>query len=376
MKIIHVIPDLKKGGAERLCLDICRVLNHYREHEVLLINFRHDNAYPFLTDDINRRIIPAQFTPSIKGIHHRDLGALQSTIDAFNPDVIHVHLFESLVVVSQLDHKAHLIVHFHDNMVQLENFSLKTIFSKKKVTNYYEKRIVLKGLEGHQVTYIGISNDTFAFIEKVLPKNARKTKLLNAIDIKRFKNPNFINSEEEIAGNHLEITMIGSLVEKKGQSLAIETISVLKKRGLSVMLHLLGDGPKRTELELLAQTLDVKELILFHGNVDFPEEYLWRSILYLHTAKYEPFGLVFLEAMAASLPLVTTDGFGNRELVTNNFNGFFVPNREPEQIADKVRKIVSSEELRKTFANNSSLFVQKFDITQYVKRILTIYESK
>lgn len=372
MKTLQIIPTLQKGGAERLCLDICNTLQKKETHQVQLINFHSKNDYPFLTENIDRRIIPSIFIPSLTGKNRVELGALQKAIDSFQPDVIHVHLFESLIAVSQLTHNAHLIVHFHDNMVQFENFSWKTLFNKRRFTNFFERRIVLRGLKRHKGTYLGISADTFNYMSRVLPRACRKVKLLNGIDTQRFLRP---KKTAEPNNELVELTMIGSLVEKKGQALAIETIAVLKKRGINVVLHLLGEGPKLEELKKLSKELAVEELIRFHGNVDRPEEFLWKSTLYLHTAKYEPLGLVLLEAMAAGLPVVCADGRGNRDLMKDGENGFLIYSRNPEELADKIQYLLESDEVRERMGNYAQNFAKAYDIHNYVDRLLEVYAS-
>ena len=376
MKIIHLIPSLQKGGAERLCLDICNTLNKRASHQVKLINFHPKNDYPFLTKNIDRSVIASIFTPSLTGKNQIELDALQKAVNSFQPDIIHVHLFESLIVASQLTHKAHLIVHFHDNMVQFENFSWKTLLSKRKFTNFFEKRLVLRSIKKQKVTFIGISTDAFGYMSEVLPRNASKIKLLNAIDTKRFittKNKTEAASPDNI--NASELTMIGSFVEKKGQQLAIKTIEVLKKRKVYVILNLLGDGPKRKELEQLSRNLKVQDLIRFHGNVNYPEEYLWRSSMYLHTAKYEPLGLVILEAMAAGLPVVCTDGRGNRDLMNDGENGFLINSRIPEELADKIQYLLENDAIRKEMGVYAQHFSKSFDIHNYTERLLEVYAS-
>ena len=64
-KIIHVIPNLKKGGAERLVLDICNQSRNEKSIEVKLITFSKENEYSFLTKSIDWEIIPSYFTPSL-----------------------------------------------------------------------------------------------------------------------------------------------------------------------------------------------------------------------------------------------------------------------------------------------------------------------
>jgi glycosyltransferase involved in cell wall biosynthesis len=372
MKILHIIPNLRKGGAERLCLDICNTLQKKQTHQVQLINFHPTNDYPLLTEKIDRSIIPSSFIPSLTGKNQIQLDALQKAIDSFQPEVIHVHLFEGLIAVSQLTHNAHLIVHFHDNMVQFENFSWKTLFNKRKFTNFFERRIVLRGLKRHKVTYLGISADTFNYMCRVLPHACRKVKLLNGIDTQRFLNP---KETSENTNELVELTMIGSLVEKKGQALAIETIAALKKRGINVVLHLLGEGPKLEELKKLSKELAVEELICFHGNVDRPEEFLWKSTLYLHTAKYEPLGLVIIEAMAAGLPVVCTDGRGNRDLMKDGANGFLINSRNPEELADKIQYLLEHDGISKEMGEYAQDFSKAYDIQNYVDRLLEVYTS-
>ena len=67
MKILHIIPSLDKGGAERLTLDIVKSLAGIPGSEVALLIFRNQNSYSFLTDAINIHIILSFYTPSIKG---------------------------------------------------------------------------------------------------------------------------------------------------------------------------------------------------------------------------------------------------------------------------------------------------------------------
>lgn len=368
-KILHIIPDLKKGGAERLCLDTCRALFNVQDDEVMVFNFRPENAYVFLTEKLNRKVIPSKAVPSILGKSTIEVAELQREVDAFEPDVIHVHLFEALMVVSHLRHTAHLVVHFHDNMPQFENFSWRTLFIKKRVTNFLEKRLILKSLKQHQVTFIGISEHTIGYMEKVLPKNAQIVKLLNAIDPQRF----YVPPESPRAN---ELTMIGSLVPKKNQQLAIHVVADLIKRGIDVQLNLLGEGSEREQLEEVAQQLNLAEYIFFQGNVDDPERFLKNSVLYIHTARYEPFGLVILEAMAAGLPVICTDGGGNRDLIRNGENGFILDTENPEEFADKIEHLLKNTEQRIRMGSNAQRFAQAYDIQAYADRLIAIYTAK
>lgn len=369
MKILHLIPSLSKGGAERLALDICNELRVKKGIQVKLITFRKENDYTFLTKEIEWQVIPSKVTPSLKGKGVVNIDALQTAIDSYQPDIIHSHLFETEIILSEINYpKAKYIVHFHDNMVQFENWSIRTLFNKRKLTNFYEKTLILKRYSEREMRFIAISKDTLSYMESVLPNPFKKTLLPNAIDTKRFK-----PGEEKHKTPHL--VMIGSLVDKKGQELAIQTMVVLVKRGLSIRLDLLGDGPVRKKLEELIIKEDLSDAVTLHGNVNHPEHYLQQAVLYLHTAKYEPFGLVLLEAMACGLPVVCTDGGGNGDLIEEGVNGYLVQHRDPDLLADKIETLLKDGKKRESMSAEAVNFASEYDISSYSEKLLAIYRS-
>jgi glycosyltransferase involved in cell wall biosynthesis len=369
MKVIHVIPNLRKGGAERLALNIVQELSTRPEIEVVLVTFSDQNDYPFLSNSITWKVIPSTFIPSLKGKGIVDVKNLQDFIDGFNPDVVHSHLFESEIVLSKIkfSNKVKRVFHFHDNMRQLNKFSFKTLFSKQLLTEYYERKLVLKSCAENALA-ICISEDAYKYAVSVLPNRIQKELLYNAIDLQRF-------TPSIEPKNRLEITIIGSLVDKKGQALAIESIGLLKQKGIDLKLNVLGDGPNLTFLKSLTKTLNVEDQVIFHGNQDFPEQFLQRSLLYLHTAIYEPFGLVLIEAMACGLPVVSTDGFGNRALITEGENGFMIWERNAKLIADKLELLIANQELSIRMGQLAQQFARNFGIGQYADKLIELYRK-
>ena len=369
MKILHIIPNLKKGGAERLVLDICNNLGKQKDCEVTLITFRHDNSYSFLINDVDWKVIPSSVQLSISGKSIIDVQQLQDYIDTFQPDVIHSHLFETEMVLAyiSLPIKTKRIVHFHDNIKPFRNLSFKSLFSKSSLIEFFEKRIVIKSYP-ENTTSLCISKDTKKFADNVLPKSISKKLLHNAIDLVRFQSNDTIPKSNEI-------TIIGSLVDKKGQQLGIDCIAELKSRGIPVHLNVLGEGPNRDLLQDQITHLNLQDSITLHGNVQFPEHFLQKSSIYLHTAIYEPFGLVLIEAMACGLPIVCSDGKGNRDLIQEGENGFMVWERNPKLLADKIELLFKNEKLRKEMGEKARKFAQGFGIEKYVVSLLVFYKN-
>ena len=370
MKILHIIPELNKGGAERLVIDICQELQQREGIEICLVVFRPNNAYNAFTSALRIEHIPSHVRPSLSGKNDVAVEALQTFIAAFQPDVIHSHLFETEMVLSHVNiENALRVMHFHDNMPQLANVRLKTLLSKKAITDFYERNLILKSWRKlPKKIAISIATDSFVYAQKVLPNSTPVYKILNGISINRFR---ALSPKEK----SLELCMIGSLVEKKGQALAIRVIKNLHEKGFSFHLHLLGDGPKRKELETLTTELELTDFIHFQGNVDHPEIYLHKAFVYLHTANYEPLGLVLLEAMAAATPVVCIDGRGNRDLIEHGKNGFIFKQPDPTQLADQIIELWQNAPLYNSIQQSALDFVKDFDITHYCSRLVELYRS-
>lgn len=368
MRIVHVIPSLLKGGAERIVLNMCNQFQQMNGVDCVLITFRPDNAYAFLTDQIRWEVIPSVMIPSLKGKNVVEVDALQAFLDDYNPDVIHSHLFESEMVLSQIQTTALRVVHFHDNMHQMKRIKWGEKMNKQSITELYERKIVVGRLKTQNAIAIAISEDSFEFVNQQLPDIIEKKMLLNAIDTTLFYHPVQTKKEQRIV-------MIGSLTPLKRQELAIRAIHELKKRGRQVVLDLIGDGVQRETLLAQIKDLDLSDTVVLHGNLDHPETLLKKASVYLHTSKSEAFGLVLIEAMASGLPVVCTDGGGNKALIQEGENGFLIEEQNPELIADKLELLLSDENLRLKMGRFAQEFSKKFDIVLYAQKLMDIYKS-
>ncbi|MDX2359903.1 MAG: glycosyltransferase family 4 protein [Crocinitomicaceae bacterium] len=368
IKIIQVIPNLRKGGAERLVLDICHALSKQKHIEVLLVTFSSENEYEFLTRSINWEVVNVQVKPSMSGKSISNVLELQAIIDLFKPNIVHSHLFESEIVLSEINYpNAAYFVHFHDAIPQFKKLQITEVTSKRRLTENYERKIVLKAYKNRtNVTALAISKDTFEYASSNLPSFVKVVLKHNAINTTRF-------APSKRTDLTLNAVTIGSLVEKKGQILAIQTIEYLKSMNIEMKLHVLGNGSKREELETYSKTNGLSDNVIFHGIVDHPELFLANADIYLHTAIFEAFGLVLLEAMAVGAPVVCCDGKGNRDIVFNGENGFILKEREPEVLAQTIADLLENKDLKERIKINALKFSQKFSIETYADNLIKLY---
>ncbi|MBR5958043.1 MAG: glycosyltransferase family 4 protein [Salinivirgaceae bacterium] len=370
MRILHIIPRLRKGGAERLCLDICNQLQKCDGVQVRLITFSNDNAYPTLTQNIDWQVIPASIQLSVMHKNVLNVDALQKAIEDFAPDVIHTHLFEADIVSRSCHYpQARWFSHCHDNMRQFRNFGIKTLFNKELLTNFYEKRYLMSRYKANGgTTFVAISHDTEAYFRQTQPY--RVALLPNAIDYEKFH-----NNEPRDGHTKLKLINVGSYQDKKNQRFLIDLAAELQTQGADFELDLLGDGENYNAIAELIKDKKLSDKVFQRGNVDNVEEYLWKSDIYVHSAYYEPLGLVLLEAMAAGLPVVTLDGRGNRDLIVQGSNGYMLYEQDAKQFADRILEIWNDKRKYQEMSAFAQEFAKQYDIKPYVDRLLELYNS-
>jgi glycosyltransferase involved in cell wall biosynthesis len=376
MKILHIIPNLKKGGAERIVIDIVRNLSQKNENTVKLVLF--DDKIEYYVEDIKKliEIVPSKVELSITKKLQISILELQKTIELFQPDSIHSHLFEAEIVSRSCTFpKAKWFTHSHDRMSSLNNLNLFSIKSKRDLTNYFEKRYLLKCYRKNGGNnFIAISEDILYFLKSVLPNHMQSIQLLqNAIDLKRFEKPMDFNKVRDNAV--FNMVSIGRLDKNKNHQFLIDVVLDLKNRKIPVDLTIVGEGNQRSALQEKISRLDLSNQISLVGSQEKVEAFLWNADLYIHSAITEGFGLTLIEAMACGLPVVCTDGRGNRDLIHEGENGFMVGERDPKLLADKIELLLKIDNLRLEMGEKARKFAQGFGMEKYVESLLLLYKN-
>lgn len=372
MKILHIIPSLRKGGAERLVLNICNELQKRDGVEVKLLVLHPENEYEFISKNIDVKLCSSIVVPSISRKNFADISDFEKIISEFNPQIIHSHLFEAEIVSRwHIINGIKYFTHCHDSMKQFRNFNYKTLLNKELLTNYYEKKRLLKQYVKCDNRFIAISNSTAEYFKKNLPKylSSNIFKLNNAIDFGLFFKTGI--STKDL--NQINLITTGSLIDKKNHIFLIEVVKILHEKKYKITLEILGDGNNRKILEERINKYNLKEIVFLRGNVQKVEEYLQKSYIYVHAATHEPFGLVLLEAMASGLPVVCLDGKGNRDIIEQGKNGFMIFEQSPELFAQKITELITNKQLYSEMSLYANEYAKKFDIKEYVDNLIELY---
>lgn len=370
MRILHILPYLRKGGAQRLALDICLELQK-RGNVVRIISFVDENDFRFLTNNLDVQIIPASVQLSVFHKNVLNVDALQKAIEDFAPDVIHTHLFEAEIVSRSCYYpKAKWFSHCHDNMRQFRNFDIKTMFNKQLLTNFFEKRYLFSRYKANGGnTFIAISHDTERYFRETT-RHYNVQLLPNAIDYEKF---HCDNSRQP--STKLRLVNVGSLNTNKNQMFLINVAKILDDKGVDFDLKLVGGGQDYEMLKQSVETLGLQNNVSLCGNVDNVEDYLHESDVYVHSSLSEALGLTIIEAMAAGLPVVTLDGHGNRDLIVQGKNGYMLYEQNAEQFVDHILEIWNDKQKCQEMSNFAQNFARQYDIKPYVDRLLELYKT-
>ncbi len=374
MRILHLIPELPKGGAERICLDIVRAFQSMPHVEVLLATHRPTNAYASEYPDIQPIVLNNHVVPSLTGQWSVNIENWDDLVNTFRPDVIHSHLFES-EMLSRFKPIPGIryVTHCHDNMPQFRRPSLLDMFSKNRITELYERNWLLNHYEQCNNRFIAISPDTASYFKSHLSASLAANVVLqpNAIDRKRFSRQSALPYSME----KLKLVNIGSFVAKKNQRFLLGVVKNLLSQGVETHLTFAGEGPLLVEVQREAEELGLIDAVTFAGNVCNVENLLWESNIYVHSATYEPFGLVLIEAMAAGLPVVALDGHGNRELLINGKNGYLIDQPDIETFASAIIQVIDSKQIWENMSLFALEFSKAFDMGSYVEKLMAFYKE-
>lgn len=372
MKILFLITDLGRSGAERLLIDICTELKKREDIQFKIGVLYDNNQYPELTSDFD--IVNLDYK-TFSLFNTNECPKYQELLNTFQPDVIHTHRFLAEFLSSYyLNPNVKYVCHGHDNMEQLRNFSVGALFNKRKLLDFAEKRYLTRHKYNLVSTkIIAISQDTFSYYKSVMPKKqqANVSLLYNGFNYNAFYRKRDYGS----APQKMTIVNVGSFADKKNQMLIVDIAESLRKRGIDFVINLIGAGSNFEKVKSAIAEKHLEQYVILRGIQKNVQDWYAKSDIYLHSAYYEPFGLVLAEAMAAGLPVVSLDGRGNRDLIVQGKNGYMVYEQDAEQFVDRILEIWNDKQKYCQMSAFAQDFARQFDIKLYVDRLLELYQT-
>ncbi|NLJ79798.1 MAG: glycosyltransferase family 4 protein [Firmicutes bacterium] len=174
------------------------------------------------------------------------------------------------------------------------------------------------------------------------------------------------------------IFYVGRHVYEKGIDLLLEAAPKILENHPQAKFILAGRGPCTEELKQKSSSLGLEAKVLFAGFIDDKT----RNSLYrlasaaVFPSRYEPFGIVALEAMAAQAPVVVSDVGGFRETVRHEVNGLTFYSGNANSLADNVIKLLANKILARSLSKQAySDVLEKYDWKQIARQTAESYRS-
>lgn len=299
------------------------------------------------------RVVRAPMGPDVPDVHADTAGFVQALqarlteaghtlLDQWRPDVVHGHDWVVAQASEALADQARvpLVMTVHATETGLWNGWLSSDFSRwragieRSLAARSDRLVVCSSaMRSEVVDGLGAAPARTAVIPNGVDMAAWRT---TAAEQAAARAAQRIPPREPLA------VLVGRLEWEKGGQDAIAAVSLLARRGRRVHLALVGKGGQRDTLAELAAEAGVADRVHLVGRLDDRgvAALLGAADVALVPSRYEPFGMVALEAMAADTPVVVTHAGGLGDLVDDGATGLVVPPADPPALAAAVAAVL------------------------------------
>lgn len=177
---------------------------------------------------------------------------------------------------------------------------------------------------------------------------------------------------------------VARLVEKKGYPYGIEAVNTLIRQGYDIEYHIIGTGEKEEELQQQVEEYGIDDHVKFLGHVSderLQKELSQASVFLLpcviaENGDRDAMPVVLKEAMASETACVSTTVSAIPELITDDYDGLLVPEKEPDKLASAIQELLDNPEKRQRLAENGRETVHnKFDISESVDTLAEVFNN-
>lgn len=404
MLSVHTCPlamlgGKKTGGMNVYVREFSRELAR-RGVKVDVFTRSQDDCVPAISHDLGygARVIhiaagPQEPIPVSEIINYIDefaAGVLQiAQKEGLQYDLIHSHYWLSGLVAEKLKKtwpNAPLLQMFHTlgymkNRVATddsERASMERIEGEKHVLEIADRIIVATPAEQAQLHWLYGS------------RSGKEIVIPPGVDLERFHAIPKLEAKARVGipANHKNIMFAGRIEPLKGIDTLLQSIALIQNRYpetiKDVCVAIIGGDPwsdnpdvEMARLQAMRRELGVHDIVTFLGAKDqniLPNYYAAAEMVIM-PSHYESFGMVALEAMATGTPVIASEVGGLAFLIRDGENGFHVPSRDPEALAERIYELLINPACRDRLGHQARLYAQKYAWPIIVDRMMRAYQS-
>lgn len=174
------------------------------------------------------------------------------------------------------------------------------------------------------------------------------------------------------------IISVGRLSEEKGYLDLIDVFSLVHQIYPDWKLDIIGGGNQKENIQKKIEEYGLKDFIILHGfqNKEYINQLLQKSSVYVMCSYTESFGIVLLEAFSFGIPCVAFDSArGATEIISNNWDGYLIKDRNKEIMAKKVCELISNPNRRIIMGANGIKKANQYSMDEIRKYWIQIIET-
>jgi glycosyltransferase involved in cell wall biosynthesis len=386
-RILHIITRLDKGGSAETTLQVASLLNR-EKYEIFLVHGLSLESNMGVMEqealilDLSLAVKKGVRVFTIPSLVRRlslknDLLAFVSIyrlLKRIKPHIVHTHTSKAGVLGRVAAYLAGIpiIVHTpHGHIFHSYYGCIVTkmiVFVERILSLMTDKINALTDRERDEHLECGIAS-TNKYI--IIHSGVMLQQIMNKdIDVETGKKKLGIPQNSNVIG------AVGRLVPVKGHKYLVSAAKKITKEFDNTVLVFVGDGYLESKLERQAESLGIRNNIIFAG---------WRSdvidvldlfdILVLPSLN-EGMGKVLIEGMALGKPIVASSVGGIIDLVKNGDNGILVPPRDPDGLSDAILRLIRNKNLAQRLGENGKAKVYpEYDTLVMIRQIEDLYES-
>lgn len=362
IRVLFILPDLRGGGAERVVLNVLRRLDSSRFSITLFLIRRRG----VLWDEVpgNVRVICAAGDKS--AIHVIPRALIRLLRESKSQDILVAGLELGptyLAYFAGLARRKPTVGWIHTS------FGPELYRSYLTLPNRILSRRILKRFS----RLVFVSHGAARAMQNWLGADVHRgrwTVIPNPLDLALGDTKGSAHPTNSVAKSQSPIVVgAGRLEAAKGFDILIRAHALLLREGIDHRVVIFGQGRDRSQLETLASSLGVKGSVAMPGFVSNIIEGMKGATAFVLCSRYEGFGMVLLEAMAAGLPVVATDcPSGPSEVLDGGACGILVPPDDPESLAAALRRVLSDAGLRKSLVEAGAKRILDFSPAEIIPR--------
>lgn len=375
MNILHFTYSLTSGGRRNAMINLAKGL------ELFDVNCYACSMTPLNSSDaeyLKHSSFKNYFSLDATGHYFvqksKLLNKLREICTDNNIQAIHTHDASSQIITSLLHQNKKTLPHvytFHRSL------SSDTSGLKNILRNYYANKFT-------DVISVGSNNRKNHLLKKNIFLKNEKIKLIPfGIDINSYKHSKKLRSQlrskYNISEQAIVLGAIGHFGKEKGIDIVIQAFSEIKKSvGKDLVLIILGKGSEQqiSYIEDLIHELNLVNDIVLPGFDSAIAKWYSCFDIFLHAPRMEAFGLVVVEAMASSLPVVASRVGGILDIITHDKNGYLVESSNPSELARYTLNLIENDQKISKFGDHGyELACSRYSLENFSKKYFDLYSS-